>query len=508
MKSAYETRFSVLLTTSQRKQPGMVTTQPRPKVGDSRGRMLATAPPALLAASPRYLATAELQPAPLQQPTVQLLQPDVLRRPGTTRWIAANGSTSWPSAAVAQRASGWGHARDVENLRMALPPPAGLSRLQERLRTNVLAERDSAAAAPRRKLVRPAGRRHGDAASTRHTQAPTRPSASRSTSLPAGNALIALHGAASTMPSDQIVYAEEISCVYTKQNCTCDFDCPCELSGAEGREALWCGCEQLFDCTCEMRSGACTVGPPDDAYLFFPYAAAASASSIPRLSEPQRTLAEQIGPLENPLLTPLCASLCRSRGQQTGTGGYMAALRGEALDFGGSAPFAVEAWTRPHRRSADEDQTLVSRYNNDVAGQWILYLDGAKVRRTTRTRHTHTPHAHATRTRPAGGSHLPHDAAIGPPLGRPSLCAQRSLRLPTAAARVLPARDVDANGDVRRRRRCDGAVGPAVHGAAAPKGRVDARRRRLRLRQREADGAAQRDRRRQRRAARRRARRP
>ena len=176
---------------------------------------------------------------------------------------------------------------------MALPPPAKLSRLQDRLRANLLAERDSAAAAaPGRKLVRPAGRRHGDAASTRHTQAPRRRSAS--SSLPASNALIALHGATSTMPSDEILYAEEISCVYTKQNCTCDFDCPCELSGAEGREALWCGCEQLFNCTCEMRSGACTVGPPDDAYLFFPCAAAATLTltltPTPTRSEPPQSL--------------------------------------------------------------------------------------------------------------------------------------------------------------------------------------------------------------------------
>lgn len=353
--------------------------------------MLSTTPPALLAASPRSLVAAELslQPAPLHQPAVPL-QPDVPLRPGTTRWIAANGSTSWPSAAVAQRASGWGHARDIERLRMALPPPAKLSRLQERLRTSLLAERNSTAAT-RRRLVRPAGRRHGDAAMSRHSsQAPRR----RASSLPAGNALIALHGATSTMPSDQILFAEEISCVYTKQNCTCDFDCPCELNGDDGREALWCGCEQIFNCTCEMRSGACTVGPPDDAYLFFP-------------------------------------------GQQTGsTGGYLAALRGDALDFGGNASFAVEAWARPHKHSADEAQTLVSRYNNDVAGQWIVYLD------------------HAKRAPPPSSPPSPPQSLEDPCMvcWRSSLARPRSLDLLTLRVRPMPSAAQARASSARRRR--------------------------------------------------------
>ena len=210
---------------------------------------------------------------------------------------------------------------------MALPPPAKLSRLQERLRTSLLAERNSTAAT-RRRLVRPA-------VVATLSEADTFTGAKEAREqLPAGNALIALRrDLDDALRPDPLCRGDQLR--YTKQNCTCDFDCPCELIGDDGREALWCGCEQIFNCTCEMRSGACTVGPPDDSYLFFP-------------------------------------------GTTTGTGGYLAALRGEALDFAGNQSFTLEAWVRPYKFSQDAQQTLLSRYNNQVAGQWILYLDGAK----------------------------------------------------------------------------------------------------------------------------------
>ena len=182
--------------------------------------------------------------------------------------------------------------RDAAHLRLSMPMPVSLMQLRAR---------------------RMQGRRR-----VRSTLGRT-----SSRSLPLSGPLISLHGAPTAMPAQGQLFAEEINCVYTRQNCTCEFNCPCEVNGEDSHEALWCGCEQLYNCTCEMRSGACTLGPPDDAYLYFP-------------------------------------------GTLNGTGGYLAGLRGEAMDFAPNASYTIEAWVRPYKQSADVPQTLVSRFNNQV----------------------------------------------------------------------------------------------------------------------------------------------
>ena len=157
---------------------------------------------------------------------------------------------------------------------------------------------------------------------------------------PAGT--IALYGAAAAPPTVALL-AEELNCVYSRQNCTCNYACPCEhlAPAAKGdAEGLYCGCEVRYNCTCEIRSGACVLGPPDDAYLHLPG---------PRAPSPT----------------------------------YLAVSSPDAsarLNFASDDELTLEIWARPEESllasNGGKGGSLLARLNNGVAGQWVLRVDG------------------------------------------------------------------------------------------------------------------------------------
>ena len=164
----------------------------------------------------------------------------------------------------------------------------------------------------------------------RHDDAPAPPLHAQS--------LISLYGATSAVaPAGETLFAEELNCVYSRSNCTCDFACPCDY--VADPSSLVCDCALVYNCTCEMRSGACVVGPADDAYLHLPGPSALRAS----------------------YLAPAGGDLWR-------------------LDFSRTRNFTLEAWVRPGALLGDTQSggAIVSRVDNNRTGQWLLYLNGSR----------------------------------------------------------------------------------------------------------------------------------